>query len=158
MQDIIFFLFTVDIIRWLLAYEQLYDKQLTRDGIWPLRPTSGSSIFNIFEVRSNYATHKVQVQWGPVHTLLLCVPGIYVYTGIPGTVVCCCIPCPPGRRSAFVGFIVSLSFIELSKLFDTILSYRYRTIISKLSIRYPTLTCMHAEVLCFSRWKLSPRW
>ena len=36
---------------------------------------------------------------------------IYWYTAI-----CCCIPCLPGRGSAYDGFIVSLSFTELSEL------------------------------------------
>ena len=49
-------------------------------------------------------------------------------------------------REAFglLRFIVSLSFIALSSwnyrnTFDTVLSFLYRTILSKFSIRYPTL-------------------
>ena len=42
---------------------------------------------------------------------------IYWYSAVR-----CCISCPPGRRSSFDGFMVSLSFIELLKHFRTITS------------------------------------
>ena len=60
----------------------------------------------------------------------------------------CLLLCPLSPREAFVfdRFIVSLSFIVLSlslsnhrNTFDTILSFLYRTILSKVSTRYPTL-------------------
>ena len=65
---------------------------------------------------------------------------------------CClrCTPWPLGSRFAFNRFIVSLSLrnyrIPLSNYgnsLGTILSYRYRTIISKLLIRCPPLVEMH---------------
>ena len=75
--------------------------------------------------------------------------------------VCCCVPCLPGRRPAIYRFIVSLSFIVLSlslsyypNILDTILSFVYRTILSNVSIRYPTLVetqlAQHRAALCWA--------
>ena len=65
--------------------------------------------------------------------------GTYVWCNdtciVPG------IPRPLGRRFAFYRFIVSLSFCRYRyryrNSFGTVSSYRYRTIIPKLSVRYP---------------------
>ena len=60
-------------------------------------------------------------------------------------------PLSPSEACGLYWFIVSLSLIDFSKLlsfyrnvFDTILPYHYRTILTKLSIRYPTLTWIYA--------------
>ena len=64
-----------------------------------------------------------------------------------------CVPWPLDRRLAYNRFIVSLSNCRLSlslsnyrKSFGTILSYRCRTTVPNLPIRYPTLMYAHPWV------------
>ena len=57
-----------------------------------------------------------------------------------------CVPYPLGKRLAFLSFIVSLSFVELSKLVSKYRFFQYDNIktlsndMPKLSIRYPANT------------------
>ena len=75
---------------------------------------------------------------------------LYVYTRL--CAVCCRVPYRPARPSAFYRFIVSLSFIELSKLlskyrsfFGSIYIYILSNDISKVSVRYSTLIATHQQ-------------